>query len=80
MTPTSAKSIPLDYEKIIQKLESDIRSHIRVEQQLKLHIESIQSQLEELQRLQDSKDDEESEKIQQLKDKMLEKDKQVLKL
>ena len=29
------------YEQIIQKLESDVRQHIRLEQQLKLHIESI---------------------------------------
>jgi hypothetical protein len=42
-SPQSARSIPIDYEKIIQKLEADIRNHIRVEQQLKLHIESIQS-------------------------------------
>jgi hypothetical protein len=27
------------YEKILLQLESDIRQHIRVEQQLKLHIE-----------------------------------------
>ena len=39
----STRSIPLDYEKIIQKLEGDIRNHIRIEQQLKLHIESVQS-------------------------------------
>ena len=30
-----------DYERLIQKLEGDIRSHIRVEAQLKLHIESM---------------------------------------
>ena len=36
-----------DYEKMIQKLEGDIRTHIRIEQQLKLHIESIQNKLEE---------------------------------
>jgi len=49
----STKSIPVDYEKIIQKLEGDIRNHIRIEQQLKLHIESVQSQLEDLQKQQD---------------------------
>lgn len=43
----SGKVVPEEYEKIIIKLESDVRSHIRVEQQLKLHIESVTQQLEE---------------------------------
>jgi hypothetical protein len=29
-------------------LEADVRKHIRIEQQLKLHIESIEYQLDEL--------------------------------
>jgi len=33
--------VPHKYEKQLQKLEADVRQHIRVEQQLKLHIESI---------------------------------------
>ena len=36
-----------DLEKMLQKLEGDVRQHIRVEQQLKLHIESVQERLEE---------------------------------
>ena len=36
-----------EYEQMIQKLEGDVRQHIRIEQQLKLHIESIQEKLEE---------------------------------
>lgn len=32
---------------MLQKLEADVRQHIRVEQQLKLHIESIQEKMEE---------------------------------
>ncbi len=36
-----------DYEQMLQKLEAETRNHIRVEQQLKLHIESIQSKLDE---------------------------------
>ena len=36
-----------DLEKMLQKLEGDVRQHIRVEQQLKLHIESIQEKQEE---------------------------------
>lgn len=39
-----------DYEQMIQKLEGDVRNHIRIEQQLKLHIESIQNKLEEAER------------------------------
>jgi hypothetical protein len=39
---------PKEYEKLIQKLEADVRTHIRVEQQLKLHIETVHNKLEEL--------------------------------
>lgn len=31
---------------MLQKFEADVRQHIRIEQQLKLHIESIQEELE----------------------------------
>lgn len=31
---------PNNYEKVIQKLEADVRTHISVEQQLKLYVES----------------------------------------
>lgn len=41
---------PKEYEEVIQKLEADIRTHIRVEQQLKLHIETVHNKLEELER------------------------------
>lgn len=34
--------VPEQYEKQLQKLEDDIRRHIRIEQQLKLHAEQIQ--------------------------------------
>ena len=36
------------YEKLIQDLEADVRKHIRVQQQLKLHIESVEDRVEEL--------------------------------
>lgn len=39
---------PREYEKQIQKLEGDVRTHIRVEQQLKLHIEGMQQQFDEI--------------------------------
>ena len=41
---------PKEYEIWIQKLESDVRTHIRVEQQLKLHIETVHGKMEELER------------------------------
>jgi len=32
---------------MLQKLESEVRNHIKIEQQLKLHIECIQDKLED---------------------------------
>ena len=43
-----------EYEEMIQKLEGDVRNHIRIEQQLKLHIESIQNKLEDIERQKDN--------------------------
>ena len=43
-------SCPKVYEEIIQDLEGDIRKHIRMEHQLKLHIESVEDRIEELER------------------------------
>ena len=37
----SKEEVINEYETIIQKLENDVRNHIRNEQTLKLHIESI---------------------------------------
>jgi len=36
-----------DYESSLQKLEAEVRQHIRVEQQLKLYVESVQSKLDD---------------------------------
>ena len=38
---------PQDYEEVIQKFEADIRKHIRIEQQMKLHSESLQQKIED---------------------------------
>jgi len=43
-------SCPRIYEEMIQQLEADIRKHIRIEHQLKLHIESVEDRVEELER------------------------------
>ncbi len=40
-----------EYELMIQKLEEEARNHVRVEQQLKLHLESLQFKLDDLERL-----------------------------
>lgn len=45
---TSREGPPKEYEEIIQALEGDIRKHIRIEQQLKLHIETVEGQLDQL--------------------------------
>ena len=47
-------SCPQVYEEIIQQLEADIRKHIRIEHQLKLHIESVEDRVEELERFYDN--------------------------
>lgn len=39
---TSREFPPKEYEEIIQGLEADVRKHIRIEQQLKLHIETVE--------------------------------------
>ena len=44
---TFALEPPMEYEEIIQKLEADIRKHIRIQNQLKLHIESLQLRVDE---------------------------------
>ena len=36
------------YESMLIKLEGDVRQHIRVEQQLKLHIEQMQTQTDDI--------------------------------
>ncbi len=38
---------PKVYEEIMRSLEADIRKHIRIEHQLKLHIESVEDRVEE---------------------------------
>lgn len=38
---------PKDYEMMLQKYEAEVRNHIKIEQQLKLHIECLQDKLEE---------------------------------
>lgn len=46
----------VEYEKIIQKLEAEVRNHISVQQQMKLYIESYQSKIEELEVVEEKSD------------------------
>lgn len=41
---------PKDYELMLQKYEAEVRNHIKIEQQLKLHIECLQDKLEDAER------------------------------
>ena len=43
----SSMGAPGDYETMLQGMEAEARNHVRVEQQLKLHIESMQFKMEE---------------------------------
>lgn len=63
----SARVVPKDYEEIIQKLEGDVRSHIRVEQQMRLHIENIQDKLEHADRARDKTKSQYKEEMQEVK-------------
>ncbi|CAI2363536.1 unnamed protein product [Moneuplotes crassus] len=44
---TSLTHVPTIYEEVIQKYENDIRNHIRIEQQMKLHSDSVLNKLED---------------------------------
>jgi len=41
---------PLVYEKILQKLEADIRGHIRLEHEMKIHMDYLEGKVEKLQK------------------------------
>ena len=48
VTSRGGEGPPKVYEEMIQVLEGDVRKHIRIEQQLKLHIETVEGRLDEL--------------------------------
>lgn len=54
---------PQEYEEAIIKLEGDIRMHIRVEQQMRLHIENLQQKIEDLTRDNDNRSTHEKAKL-----------------
>jgi len=51
-----------DYESLLQKLEAEVRQHIRIEQQLKLYVESTQAKLDDFKDLGDPAQIEEMKK------------------
>mmetsp|Transcript_3172 Transcript_3172/g.6559 ORF Transcript_3172/g.6559 Transcript_3172/m.6559 type:complete len:288 (-) Transcript_3172:28-891(-) len=64
------------FENMLQKLEGDIRTHIRLEHQLKLHIDSLNAKQIEMQ-----KSKENSEKsVDELRQLMAHKDSEILRL
>jgi hypothetical protein len=54
--PTVKDNLSKQYEEMIVKLESDIRSHIRIEQQMRIHIENVQDKVELLEKEKDKHD------------------------
>jgi hypothetical protein len=40
-----------DYDQMLQKYEAEVRNHIKIEQQLKLHIECVQDKLDDQEKL-----------------------------
>lgn len=43
------KGPPRKYEKIIEKLETDVRGHIRLEHEMKIHMDYLEDKVERLQ-------------------------------
>ena len=67
----SGDEAPSEYESMLQKYEAEVRNHIKIEQQLKLHIECVQDKLEDHEKLLkkevDNKEKETDEKELELK-------------
>ena len=62
----SKAELASEYETMIQKLEAEVRSHIRLEQQLKLHADSLQAKIEENEKIESSN----KQTIQKLNDEI----------
>ena len=67
------KNIPVVYEKIIQKLEADIRGHIRLEHEMKIHMDFLEGKVEKFEKDENKQKNEVSllnKKIAAIQDKM----------
>ena len=64
---------PREYEKMIQKLEADIRGHIRLEHEMKIHMDYLEAKVEKFEKDQKSIDDQvqaHNLQLQALQDKL----------
>ncbi|CDW74118.1 UNKNOWN [Stylonychia lemnae] len=58
---------PQEYENQIQKLENDVRNHIRIEQQLKIHLDNVLQKIEDQEKQQLIDHTQNQERIKELK-------------
>lgn len=68
-----AKGPPKEYERIIQKLEADIRGHIRLEHEMKIHMDYLEAKVEKFEKEQKQLEEEKKQtakKISQLQEKI----------
>ena len=64
---------PREYERIIQKLEADIRGHIRLEHEMKIHMDYLEAKVEKFEKEQKQVEEEKrltAKKISQLQEKI----------
>ena len=52
--------VPHAYERIIQKLEADIRGHIRLEHEMKIHMDYLEGKTEKMEREQKASEKEQA--------------------
>lgn len=64
---------PRVYEKLIQKLEADVRGHIRLEHEMKIHMDYLEGKVEKMEREKTGQDKEVEniqKQVQSLQDKL----------
>ena len=61
---------PKEYEQQLQQYEFEVRNHIKVEQQLKLHIEVLQDKIEEMEKERDTFKKEHEKELRELENKI----------
>jgi hypothetical protein len=62
----TARGPPKEYEKIIQKLEADIRGHIRLEHEMKIHMDYLEAKVEKFEKEQRGFDEEKAKLIKRI--------------
>ena len=61
---------PKEYEQQLQQYEFEVRNHIKVEQQLKLHIEVLQDKIEEMEKERDQVKKEQEQALKELENRI----------